>query len=45
MLDALIDSEWNLAPMCRECNSGKRVLGEPSVRLMYRVLLMKAQPR
>lgn len=45
MLDALIDSHWNLAPLCAECNSGKRWVSEPSVRLMYRCLMMKAQPR
>jgi len=44
-LDELIDSEWNLAPMCAECNSGKRTLGSASVRLMYRVLLIKATPK
>jgi hypothetical protein len=43
-LDWLIDSEWNLAPMCAECNSGKRWVSEPQVRLMYRVLMMKAMP-
>lgn len=42
MLDALIDSEWNLAPMCAECNSGDAFVSEPSVRLMYRVLMIKA---
>ncbi len=45
MLDALIDSEFNLAPMCPEDNSGDAFLSEPSVRLMYRVLLIKATPR
>ena len=44
MLDALIDSHWNLAPMCGECNSGKRWVSEPQVRLMYRCLMMKATP-
>lgn len=44
-LDELIDSEWNLAPMCPECNSGKRSLGTASIRLMYRCLLIKATPR
>lgn len=43
-LDDIIDSEWNLAPMCEECNLGKRVLGSASVRLMYRCLLIKATP-
>lgn len=43
-LDDLIDSEWNLAPMCAECNSGKRALGSASIRLMYRCLLIKATP-
>jgi 5-methylcytosine-specific restriction endonuclease McrA len=38
MLDDLIDSEWNLAPMCPECNSGHRWLHRASVRLMYRCL-------
>lgn len=45
LLDELIDSEWNLAPMCQECNSGKRWVSEPEVRLMYRVLMLKAMPR
>lgn len=45
LLDALIDSHWNLAPMCAECNSGKRWVSEPQVRLMYRCLMMKAQPK
>lgn len=45
MLDALIDSHWNLAPMCPECNSGHRWVSEPQVRLMYRCLMMKAQPK
>jgi len=45
MLDALIDSEWNLAPMCPECNSGHRWISKPQVRLMYRCLMMKATPR
>jgi hypothetical protein len=45
MLDAVIDSEWNLAPMCHECNSGHRWVSEPQVRLMYRCLMMKALPR
>lgn len=40
MLDDLIDSEWNLAPMCPECNSGHRWLGRAQVRLMYRCLQM-----
>lgn len=44
MLDPLIDSEWNLAPMCHECNSGHRWVREPQVRLMYRCLMMKAMP-
>lgn len=45
MLDALIDSEWNLAPMCPECNSGHRWLPQPAVELMYRCLQMRAMPR
>jgi 5-methylcytosine-specific restriction endonuclease McrA len=40
LLDDLIDSEWNLAPMCAECNSGHRWLKRPAVRLMYRCLMM-----
>jgi hypothetical protein len=44
-LDALIDSEFNLAPQCVECNSGCRPLGSAGVRLVYRVLVMKALPR
>ena len=40
MLDDLIDSEWNLAPMCEECNSGHRWIGHPQIRLMYRCLWM-----
>lgn len=39
--DPLIDSEWNLAPMCQECNSGQRPLGTVSIRLIYRVLQLK----
>jgi hypothetical protein len=44
MLDEVIDSEFNLAPMCPECNSGYRPLGSVSIRLLYRALLMKAMP-
>lgn len=44
MLDAPIDSEWNLAPMCPECNSGHRHLSRPSVELMYRAIQMSALP-
>lgn len=42
--DPVVHSEWNLAPMCAECNSG---LGPTSVgvRLMYRLLLIKATPK
>lgn len=40
LLDELIDSEWNMAPMCAECNSGHRWLKRPAVRLMYRCLMM-----
>ena len=39
-LDELIDSDLNLAPMCAECNSGKRVSGSASIRLMYRCLVV-----
>lgn len=39
-LDELIESDLNLAPMCRECNSGKRVTGSASLRLMYRCLVV-----
>jgi len=42
MLDEIIDGEFNLAPMCPECNSGYRTLGSVSIRLLYRALLMKA---
>lgn len=41
--DPIIDSRWNLAPMCQECNSGKRMLGSVGVRLMYRLLQIKAE--
>jgi hypothetical protein len=44
-LDALIDSEWNLVPMCAECNAGKRALGPDAVALIYRCLVIKATPR
>lgn len=40
VLDELIDSEWNLAPMCPECNSGHRWLPATPVQLMYRCLMM-----
>ena len=40
-LDALIDSEHNLAPMCEECNLGKRAESTESIQLIYRVLLIK----
>lgn len=44
--DQLIESEWNLAPLCEECNAGKQAdLNAVSVTLMYRVLMMKAMPR
>jgi len=39
-LDELIDSDLNLAPMCAECNIGKRVVGSASIRLMYRCLVV-----
>lgn len=41
-LDELIESDLNLAPMCAECNSGKRVTGSASIRLMYRCLVVAA---
>ena len=41
VLDALIDSEHNLAPMCEECNLGKRAESVESIQLIYRVLLIK----
>jgi len=37
-LDELIDSEWNLAPMCEECNSGHRWINEAPIRLLYRCI-------
>ena len=40
LLDELIDSEWNLAPACAECNSGRRVIGHPQILLVYRCLQM-----
>lgn len=41
--DELIESEWNLVPVCAECNRGKQAdLGAVSIQLMYRVLRMKA---
>jgi hypothetical protein len=43
-LDELIDSEWNLAPMCAECNSGQGRRTFP-IALVYRTLLIKATPR
>lgn len=42
-LDELIDSEWNLAPMCEECNLGKRNNSAQFLNLIYRVLLIKQQ--
>lgn len=42
-LDGLIDSEWNLAPMCEECNLGKRTDSPEFIQLIYRVLLIKAK--
>jgi hypothetical protein len=45
MLDALIVGEFNLAPMCPECNSGHRRLPRPAVELMYRCLQMSALPK
>lgn len=42
MLDDLIDSEDNLAPLCAECNSGKRaVFTVATIKLMYRALAMR----
>ncbi|CAN5601203.1 hypothetical protein BH24ACT5_BH24ACT5_17350 [soil metagenome] len=43
LLDELIDSEWNLAPRCAECNSGARLLSAAPVRLMYRCLMMSRE--
>lgn len=43
MLDDLIDSEWNLAPLCEEDNSGTRWLGRTQVQLMYRALWMSRE--
>jgi hypothetical protein len=40
-LDDVIDSEWNLAPMCAECNSGQRVHGTHSLILIYRCLQIR----
>ena len=42
-LDELIESDLNLAPMCAECNSGKRVTGSASIRLMYRCLIIASE--
>jgi 5-methylcytosine-specific restriction endonuclease McrA len=44
-LDQLIESDWNLVPMCAECNSGKRQLNDQSLALVYRTLLIKATPK
>jgi 5-methylcytosine-specific restriction endonuclease McrA len=42
LLDELIDSEDNLAPLCAECNSGKRAtFTVGTIRLMYRALVMR----
>lgn len=43
--DPIIDSEWNLAPQCQECNSGQRPHGSAGIRLIYRALVMKAWPK
>jgi 5-methylcytosine-specific restriction endonuclease McrA len=44
--DALIESEWNMVPLCEECNLGKADdINATSVALMYRVLMIKALPR
>ena len=41
--DELIESEWNLAPMCAECNRGKQDdLNAITVQLMYRVIRLKS---
>lgn len=41
--DEAIESEWNLVPVCAECNRGKQDdLNAVSVQLIYRVLRMKA---
>ena len=40
MLDELIDSEWNLAPACAECNSGRRTITGPQLQLLYRCILL-----
>lgn len=42
--DELIESEWNLVPMCAECNTGKGGLDDSvPIVLMYRALMMKAK--
>lgn len=42
MLDDVITSEANLAPMCEECNLGKQDdLDGVSIQLIYRVLKLK----
>jgi hypothetical protein len=44
--DALIESEWNMVPLCEECNLGKADdINATSVTLMYRVLMIKALPK
>lgn len=43
MLDDLIRSEMNMAPMCAECNRGKQDdVDGLSIQLMYRVLQLKS---
>lgn len=43
MLDDIIDSEWNLAPACAECNSGRRSLNHPQLQLLYRCILVSSR--
>ena len=44
--DALIESEWNLVPLCEECNLGKSDdINATHIALMYRVLMIKALPK
>jgi 5-methylcytosine-specific restriction endonuclease McrA len=42
VLDDLIDSDDNLAPMCAPCNSGKRAaFTVGTIKLMHRALIMR----
>lgn len=43
--DDLIESEWNLAPECEECNLGKGavVFSARTVALMYRALVLASR--